>query len=184
MIVNRCYFCKSNLYSSLSGLIDGTILSGTNTDDLSDFRPGLDAAKENKVRHPYVEAGFNKSNLRILAQSLGLDTLAKLPASPCLSSRIETGIKIRPKDLVSIDKLEDWIQQRFNPKIVRCRLRQKGIFIELDKSSIVRLSIKQRKLIEKEVFQKFPQLEITRVIVEEYKKGSAFLGEKDKLTND
>ena len=174
--VNRCYFCKSNLYSSLSKLNRGVILSGTNTDDLSDFRPGLKAAKEKSVRHPYVEAGFSKSNLRDLAHALGLTSLASLPSSPCLASRVETGIRIRPGDLKSIDCFEDWIQKNFNPRIIRCRLRSKGISIELDEGSLVGLSTEQRQLIEKEAHMKFPQIDILGVRIEKYKKGSSFLG--------
>ena len=58
--INRCFFCKSNLYRTLSGLADGAIASGTNCDDLADFRPGLAAAANHNVCHPYVEAGMTK----------------------------------------------------------------------------------------------------------------------------
>ena len=58
--VNRCYFCKSNLYARLRASTDATLCSGTNTDDLGDFRPGLRAADEKTVRHPFVEAGLTR----------------------------------------------------------------------------------------------------------------------------
>ena len=58
--VNRCYFCKTNLYEAMGRRTSGTLLSGTNLDDLGDYRPGLIAAKEHHVRHPYVEASIDK----------------------------------------------------------------------------------------------------------------------------
>ena len=79
---NRCYFCKTNLYGSMAARATGTLVSGTNVDDLGDFRPGLAAAGEHAVRHPYVEAGFRKDDVRALARSLELDDLAELPAAP------------------------------------------------------------------------------------------------------
>ena len=82
-------------------------------DDLSDFRPGLEAAANAGVRHPYVEAGYKKSDLRRLAWHLGLDSLATLPASPCLSSRVETGIAIQESDLKAIDLLETFIRKKW-----------------------------------------------------------------------
>ena len=99
--VNRCYFCKHNLYGTIATRFEGTILSGTNTDDLGDFRPGLKAADEHRVRHPFVEAGLAKSDVRALARELRLDDLAELPAAPCLSSRVETGIAVEPVALRS-----------------------------------------------------------------------------------
>ena len=106
--VNRCYFCKTNLYATIASFAgDGaTILSGTNTDDLGDFRPGLAAAAEHSVRHPYVECGIDKPAVRAIAARLGLDDLAELPAAPCLSSRVETGIAIDPRVLKAIDACE------------------------------------------------------------------------------
>ena len=73
------------------------IVSGANTGDLGDFRPGLAAAAEHAVRHPYVECGIDKPAVRAIAAGLGLDDLAELPAAPCLSSRVETGIAIDPE---------------------------------------------------------------------------------------
>ena len=62
--VNRCYFCKTNLYSTIAAPAGAVIVSGTNTDDLGDFRPGLAAAAEHAIRHPYVECGIDKSTVR------------------------------------------------------------------------------------------------------------------------
>jgi len=125
--VNRCFFCKSNLYGSLAKLSDNLILSGTNTDDLSDWRPGLQAAKNNNVRHPFVEAGFGKEEIRALARDLLLPEIAELPSSPCLSSRIETGIAISPETLKLIDRIEDFVKTKTSARTVRCRHRQSGL---------------------------------------------------------
>src|SRR5580704_878767 len=80
--VDRCYFCKSSLYRRIAEQCEGVIFSGTNTDDLGDYRPGLKAAAERGVRHPFVEAGIAKADIRALARTLGLGDLAELAASP------------------------------------------------------------------------------------------------------
>src|SRR5437763_3377140 len=94
--VTRCFHCKSNLYSTIAALTHAHIVSGTNTDDLADYRPGLAAASALNVYHPYVDAGVDKAGVRRIAHALGLDDLAELPSAPCLSSRIETGLAIDP----------------------------------------------------------------------------------------
>jgi len=134
--VNRCFFCKGNLYGAIAGLGLGTILSGTNTDDLGEYRPGLDAARRHGVRHPYVEAGLDKRAVRALSRSLGLGTIAELPSSPCLSSRVETAIRIEPELLTAIHAVETLVGARLGPKTVRCRLRRGAIVIELDPQSL------------------------------------------------
>lgn len=94
---NRCYFCKSNLYEICAAeapkLGIDHILDGANVDDLGDYRPGLTAAGERQIRHPLVEAGLTKQDIRDLSQSLGLPTWDK-PSSPCLSSRFPYGTAI------------------------------------------------------------------------------------------
>jgi uncharacterized protein len=114
-------------------------MSGTNLDDLGEYRPGLEAARLNGVRHPYVEAGIDKAGVRLLAAESGLGEVASLPASPCLSSRIETGIAIEGSVLAMIDAAENAVRQAIAPQTVRCRLRAGGIVIELDKFSLSRL---------------------------------------------
>ena len=102
---NRCYFCKTNLYDTIVASTSSLVLSGTNTDDLGDYRPGLSAAQEHQVCHPYVECGVSKASLRQIALNLGLTDLHDLPAAPCLSSRIETGITINPNVLPVINEV-------------------------------------------------------------------------------
>jgi pyridinium-3,5-biscarboxylic acid mononucleotide sulfurtransferase len=137
--VNRCFFCKRSLYSAIASRIGGTIASGTNKDDLGDYRPGLDAARTFDVRHPYVEAEIDKAGVRALARELGLGGLAELPASPCLSSRIETAIPIDPQALRLVHQVEQLVSKRLGPQIVRCRVRSTGLVIELDEASFERL---------------------------------------------
>ncbi len=109
------------------------IASGTNRDDLSDFRPGLRAAAEHDVIHPYVEARLDKGDVYALASKLGLDDLERLPAQPCLASRVETGIAIAPSDLAFIDDVEMRLAAALgNDAVVRCRVTHAGVVIELD----------------------------------------------------
>ena len=130
--VDRCYYCKTNLYDRIASVTGDPIASGTNTDDLSDFRPGLRAAREHDVVHPYVEAGAAKSDVYALAQSLGLADLARLPAQPCLSSRVETGIAIDAADLAFIDRVESALAAALGTEsVVRCRVTHRGIVVEV-----------------------------------------------------
>jgi len=130
--VDRCYYCKTNLYARIREATPDTIASGTNRDDLADFRPGLRAATERDVVHPYVEAGIDKTAVYALAADLGLDDLERLPAQPCLASRVETGIAIDANDLAFIDAVETQLGRAFGREaVVRCRVTQRGIVIEL-----------------------------------------------------
>ena len=111
---NRCYFCKQELYSQLIPLaeLEGIkwVASGTNVDDLGDYRPGIDAGKNHNIRNPLVEAALTKNEIRILSKQIGLPTWDK-PAQPCLSSRIPYGIPVSTKTLQQIDKAEDVLKQ-------------------------------------------------------------------------
>lgn len=131
--VNRCYFCKTNLYDRLSGLAVGVIASGANVDDLGDYRPGLQAAAERDVVHPFVKAGIGKSDIRALARRHGLTDIADLPAQPCLASRVETGIAIDADDLAFIDRVETRLRDRFGEtRTIRCRVTAAGVAVEAD----------------------------------------------------
>jgi uncharacterized protein len=131
--LNRCYFCKSNLYTRVSEYSEGVVFSGTNLDDLDDFRPGLEAAKEQNVRHPYVEVGIDKVTIYAIAKHYGLNQLHALPAQPCLASRVETGIKINPDDLDFINEIEEKTRILLpDQKNIRCRITHQGTFLEID----------------------------------------------------
>lgn len=129
--VNRCYFCKSNLYARIARVTEGPIASGTNLDDLGDYRPGLTAAAEHRVRHPFVEAGMDKAAVRALAREFDLADIAELPAQPCLSSRIETGIAISADDLAFVARMERALTPHAPPGAdIRCRVTHAGIAVE------------------------------------------------------
>ncbi len=112
---DRCYFCKSELYGRLSGMLADlgveTIASGANTDDMGDYRPGLRAASEYGVRHPLQECSLSKADVRALAHGWGLPTWDK-PATPCLSSRVAYGEDPTPERVRMIDQAEQWLRQR------------------------------------------------------------------------
>ena len=111
---DRCYFCKSELYGRLSGMMVhlgvDVIASGANIDDMGDYRPGLRAASEYGVRHPLQECNLTKSDVRALARGWGLPTWDK-PASPCLSSRVAYGEDATPERVQMIDQAEQWLRQ-------------------------------------------------------------------------
>ena len=112
---DRCYFCKSELYGRLSGLLGelgvDAIASGANTDDAGDHRPGMRAASENGVRHPLQECGLGKAEVRALAKAWDLPTWDK-PATPCLSSRVAYGEEVTPERVRMIDQAEQWLRHR------------------------------------------------------------------------
>jgi len=132
--VDRCYHCKTGLYRALSALARETgaavVVSGTNLDDLSDYRPGLVAAKDFGVRHPFVEAGLAKADIRAMARALGL-FFADVPASPCLGSRIHTGTRITRERLAAVAFAEDALRERLGLLLVRCRIHGDAALIEV-----------------------------------------------------
>ena len=176
--VNRCYFCKTNLYSTIAPLAGAgaTIVSGTNTDDLGDFRPGLAAADEHGVRHPYVECGIDKSAVRAIATRLGLHDLAELPAAPCLSSRVETGIAIDSAVLAAIDACERLVRDAIGVGTVRCRVRRDAVVVELDAAALAGLDGPRRVALAGEVEARMTAAGVSRALrFEPYRMGSAFL---------
>jgi uncharacterized protein len=107
---NRCYFCKSELHDQLHALAQAegwqAVVDGNNADDVGDYRPGMQAARERGVRSPLLEAGITKAEVRALAQALGLPVWDK-PAMACLSSRVPHGTPITPALLRQIEAAED-----------------------------------------------------------------------------
>jgi len=174
--LNRCYFCKSHLYDAIRSRFKATIFSGTNFDDLGDFRPGLLAAKERDVRHPFVEAGLTKARVRELARALGLGDLAELPSAPCLSSRVETGIRIEAGALAFIDEMEAELRKALDPETVRCRIRPQGVSIEVDQACLEALSTESRRIWTGRIAARAAAAGLRgEVRFERYRQGSAFL---------
>jgi uncharacterized protein len=112
---NRCYFCKDNLFvichaeAARRGM--AAVLDGANVDDLGDHRPGLRAAAEQGVRHPLVEAGFTKADVRAASRRLGLPSWDR-PSSPCLSSRFPYGTAITREGLERVAAAERFLRAR------------------------------------------------------------------------
>jgi uncharacterized protein len=106
---DRCYHCKTELYDELAAIAAAegyaAVFSGANLDDLGDVRPGLRAAAEHAVRHPLVEAGFAKQDVRRLARELEVPSAEK-PAMPCLASRVPFGTAVDQAMLAQIDRAE------------------------------------------------------------------------------
>jgi pyridinium-3,5-biscarboxylic acid mononucleotide sulfurtransferase len=105
---DRCYFCKTELFDVLRPLaaVEGLALAtGTNVDDLSDWRPGLRAAREHEVLAPLAESGFTKQDVRDASRALGLRTWDK-PAAACLASRVAYGVQVTPARLSRVERAE------------------------------------------------------------------------------
>jgi pyridinium-3,5-biscarboxylic acid mononucleotide sulfurtransferase len=107
--VNRCYFCKTELWRVLGAVARdrgyAVIVDGTNADDLSDYRPGAQAAAEHGVISPLADAGLSKDEIRQLSRARGLPTWAN-PAAPCLSSRLPYGTMVTPDRLRQVERAE------------------------------------------------------------------------------
>jgi uncharacterized protein len=110
---DRCYHCKSELYAQLERLAAragmNVVVNGANADDLEDYRPGMRAAAEHRVRSPLAECGITKQEVRELAAFWELP-VAQKPASPCLSSRVAYGQEVTPERLAKIDRAERFLR--------------------------------------------------------------------------
>jgi len=139
----RCYFCKDELYSRIEDLLPqlgvNVICSGANLDDRGDYRPGLKAAAEHRVRHPLQEAGFTKADVRELARHWGLPTWDK-PASPCLSSRLAPGVQVTTERTSRIEAAEAYLKE-LGLRELRVRLHEGELArIEVPAEAISRLA--------------------------------------------
>ena len=145
---DRCYHCKSELYAALRSLAiarDAVVLNGTNVDDLSDYRPGLRAAREYGVKSPLLEARLGKAEVRALSRKLHLPTWDK-PAMACLASRIPPGTAVTIELLEQVEAAEAFLRT-LGLREVRVRHHGEIARIETDAAGID-LAIMQRKLIE------------------------------------
>jgi len=174
--VNRCFYCKTSLYGAIRPATLAQIVSGTNLDDLGEYRPGLDAARDHAVRHPFVEAAVDKAGVRAIARHLGLGHVAELPSAPCLSSRIETGIAIDPVMLACVHAAERLVGSVLGPRTVRCRVRARGAVVELDRETLARLDAERRRSLSREVATLFAAGGFDLAVsFAPYRTGSAFL---------
>lgn len=135
--IDRCYHCKSELLEVIGRLPEArgsTVLTGTNADDLGDYRPGLRAADERDVVAPLAEAGIHKAGVRDLARYLELPT-AERPASPCLASRVAYGIEVNADTLQRIERGETLLRALGFP-ICRLRVHNDVARIEVPRSQL------------------------------------------------
>ncbi|MFC1556261.1 ATP-dependent sacrificial sulfur transferase LarE [candidate division KSB1 bacterium] len=184
--VNRCYFCKSELFSKLKIIAQEEdipfIADGSNIDDIGDFRPGLNAVNEFSVRSPLKEAGLNKNEIRELSKRLGLKTHDK-PSFACLSSRFPYGMSITPDNLSKVDRAESYLRE-LGFKAVRVRHYEHTARIEFGANELERvteLSFREK------IVRKFKQIGYIYVTVdlEGFRSGSMneILSENEKQIN-
>lgn len=174
--LDRCFYCKTSLYASIRTRTAAQLVSGTNLDDLGEYRPGLRAAREHAVRHPYVEVGASKETVRAMARMLGLGNVAELPAAPCLSSRIETGIGIDAAMLSLVHASERLVGAAVAARTVRCRVRAVGVVLELDAATLDGIDPQRREELAGEVSGIFAGAGLARAVsFAPYRNGSAFL---------
>jgi pyridinium-3,5-biscarboxylic acid mononucleotide sulfurtransferase len=138
--INRCYLCKHNLFTvceaKAAELGIDEIVDGLNLDDLHDYRPGMQAATEKRVRHPLVEAEMTKADVRELSRAMGLPTWDR-PASPCLSSRFPYGTEITVEGLRRVSEGEKLLHS-MGFAIARVRYHGEVARLELEQSEIAR----------------------------------------------
>ena len=151
---DRCYHCKSELYTRLDLLAPrfgvACVVNGANLDDQGDYRPGMKAAAEHGVRSPLAECGFDKAAVRQLAAEWNLPVWDK-PATPCLSSRVAYGEEVSPERLLMIDRAEGFLREAGFP-IVRVRYHRGDLArVEVPEEDLDRLSepTMRRRLVER-----------------------------------
>lgn len=131
---NRCYFCKSSLFDHLVPVLNehsfGNIVYGVIADDMNEFRPGMQAAKERGIRGPLLEAELYKEEIRELSQQFGLPTWNK-PSFACLSSRIAYGERITQEKLSKVERAEAYLKS-LQIRQVRVRTHQDTARIEVE----------------------------------------------------
>lgn len=146
---NRCYFCKTDVYEELVRVAarEGfpVLLDGTNADDVGDWRPGRQAAREHGVRSPLQETGFTKDEIRAAARELGLSNW-DLPSAPCLSSRVPYGTHITPEMLDQIGQGE-WALRERGFREVRVRHHGNVARIEVPLNELERILAMREEIV-------------------------------------
>ena len=162
---NRCYFCKTELYTLLTDIAKqknfNVVLSGTNADDASDYRPGRKAADEFKIQSPLEQAHLTKQAIRILSKELNLETADK-PAQPCLASRVTYGLSVTTDRLKQIEKAEAFLKEK-GLEILRVRHHDNLVRIEVPPEKIEQLS---KNSLRNEIVTHFKSLGFTYITLD------------------
>ena len=169
----RCFYCRDELSTELIKLSDSlginTIVDGTQSDDMGDYRPGIDALHKHGIRSPLLETNFTKQLVRETAKSIGLSIYDK-PSNSCLASRIPWGQRVTAEKLARIEMGEKIIKQKTGIKQVRVR----------DIDGIARIEVERDKLwllndneIKNEIFSKLIMIGFSQVEIDPdgYKSG-------------
>ncbi len=160
--MNRCFFCKEHLFTDLTEMGEKfpgfSVLSGTNHDDLGDFRPGIDAAKKLKVLSPMVDCQITKEELRQIAKHFNLPNWDK-PASPCLSSRMPYGQEVTKEKLQQVEAAEDLLNGYGFEDV---RVRHYGTYgkIEVLQNDLGKLNVVKDEVMDKIIALGFESVEI------------------------
>src|SRR6266540_2248845 len=160
---NRCFFCKTELWSRLVPLARerglAVVCDGTNADDLHEHRPGKAAGSAAGVRSPLAEVGMAKTEIRAASRELGLPTW-DAPAAPCLSSRVQYGLSITPTRLKQIEDGEAYLRSLGISGDLRLRHAGDVARIEVESSWIPRLEARREEISAHLVALGFAQVEI------------------------
>ena len=163
---NRCFYCRDELSEKLLAtskkLGSDVIVDGTHTDDLGDYRPGIDALHKNGIKSPLVETNFTKQQIRKQAKILGL-TVYDRPSNSCLASRIPWGQRVTAEKLARVEMGELMIKQSIDVKQVRVRDLDGVAKIEVDLDKIP-LLIDQQKI--EEISEKLQMLGFSSVEID------------------
>jgi len=148
---NRCYLCKHELFDKINDFAKAQgavyVAEGSNFDDLSDYRPGMQAVTEHKVQSPLKQVGLTKDEIRELSKEMGLKTWDK-PSFACLSSRFPYGEKITPEKLARVDKAEQFLLD-MGFKQVRIRNHDLMARIEILPSEFEKLMQNREEIVSK-----------------------------------
>ncbi len=170
--VNRCYFCKSELHDTLKPLAIELgypyVVDGVNADDLHDYRPGIQAAKERGARSPLAEIGITKAEVRQISKELGLPWWDK-PAQPCLSSRFPYGEEITVAKLQRVGRAEIYLR-KLGYQNLRVRSEGETARIELPPEQIKEFVFKNDLQSIVSAFQEFGFIYVT-LDLEGYRSG-------------
>ena len=169
---SRCFHCRMELGDHLIKLAKEhdveIIVDGTNIDDLGEYRPGIEALKQNGIRSPLVETNFSKLKIRDIAKMIGLSVFDR-PSNSCLASRIPWGQRVTAEKLIRIEFSETIVKQLTNVKQVRVRDIDGSAKIEVEKQMIPRFN----ETILKQITEKLKMIGFSSVEVDQegYKPG-------------